>query len=200
VMVADQASLGVQGVEVKRMSWADDWDAFGVGENSVDVAIASRSIATDDLQDSLLKLTRVARRRACITLPCSSSPRVDNRLLEAAGLAAYVGYDFVYAINILIANGLRPEVNYIGSTREETFDSVEQAHEKLWRIVEGAAQGFASESELEQAKVNLDAWIDANLVANSRAGESDDHGVVQGAYRLAQARTITWAFIAWSTE
>ena len=40
-----------------------------------DVAIASRSIATADLRDALLRLTEVARRRVCITLATGSPPR-----------------------------------------------------------------------------------------------------------------------------
>ena len=43
-------NAGVTGVKTVQMSWADDWVAHGVGPKSVDVAIASRSIATDDLE------------------------------------------------------------------------------------------------------------------------------------------------------
>ena len=77
---------GVRTVFPKLMSWEDDWPAFGVREGMTDVAIASRSIATADLRDSLLRLTDVARRRVCITLATGSSPRVDERILAAVGL------------------------------------------------------------------------------------------------------------------
>ena len=62
---------GVRTVFPKLMSWEDDWPAFGVREGMTDVAVASRSIATADLRDALLRLTEVARRRVCITLALS---------------------------------------------------------------------------------------------------------------------------------
>lgn len=70
-----------------------------------DVAIASRSIATSDLRDALLRLTEVARRRVCITLATGSSPRVDERILAAVGLPSVLGRDYLYAFNILANEG-----------------------------------------------------------------------------------------------
>lgn len=73
-MQARLDAAGVRTVFPKLMSWEDDWPAFGVREGMTDVAIASRSIATADLRDALLRLTEVARRRVCITLATGSSP------------------------------------------------------------------------------------------------------------------------------
>ena len=67
-MQARLDAAGVRTVFPKLMSWEDDWPAFGVREGMTDVAVASRSIATADLRDALLRLTEVARRRVCITL------------------------------------------------------------------------------------------------------------------------------------
>ena len=75
-------AFGVSQVEPKLMSWADDWHALGIADKSVDVAIASRSIATDDMAAALDKLHNVARRRCCLTLPTGCSPRMDARVLE----------------------------------------------------------------------------------------------------------------------
>ena len=77
----DMSELGVGGVDIHVMSWDDNWNEHGIGENCVDVAFASRSIATYDLRHALEKLTRVARRRVCITLPASLSPKSDDKLL-----------------------------------------------------------------------------------------------------------------------
>lgn len=60
-----------------RMSWEDDWANYGLGKGSVDVAVASRSVITHDLEDSLKKLSAVARERACVTVCTGVSPRVD---------------------------------------------------------------------------------------------------------------------------
>lgn len=51
-----------------RMSWEDDWANYGVEENSVDVAVASRSVITHDLEDSLKKLSAVACKKVCVTV------------------------------------------------------------------------------------------------------------------------------------
>ncbi|WP_418866948.1 methyltransferase domain-containing protein, partial [Senegalimassilia anaerobia] len=50
-----------------QLSWEEDWAAKGVRPGMVDVCTASRSIATANLRDSLLRLTDIARRRVCIT-------------------------------------------------------------------------------------------------------------------------------------
>lgn len=60
-MQARLNEAGVRTVFPKLMSWEDNWPAFGVREGMTDVAVASRSIATADLRDALLRLTEVAR-------------------------------------------------------------------------------------------------------------------------------------------
>ena len=185
VMEADQRALGIDPVRAIKMSWADDWTEHGIGPNSVDVAIASRSIATDNLLDSLLKLNDVARRRVCITLPCSSSPRADDRLLEAAGFSGNIGHDFAYAFNILVQRGFKPEVAYIENTRIERFESRDEALGRFAGIVGDAMRGRVSDEALAAIPEKLDSWLEENLV------ERD------GAYELAEPREVVWAFIAW---
>ena len=188
VMLADQASLGVEGVDVHVMSWEDDWDAEGVGPDCADVAIASRSIATYDLQESLLKLDRAARRRACITLPRSATPKIDDELLAVTGFGSRIGRDFLYAFNILAALGKSPEVAYIPNTRIEKFDSFEAALEGFSDIVRGAVDGLATQAEIETIPTRLRPWLETNLV-------HDELG-----FHLNHPRHVTWAFIAWNTS
>ena len=185
-MLGDQADLGVSGVDARLVSWSDDWDAAGIAEKSVDVAIASRSIATSDLRDSLMRLDRIARRRVCITLPCGPSPRSDDRILEAAGFGRRVGRDFVYAFNILISCGITPEVAYIPNTRTDAFDSFEDACAGFESIVRGAVEGVASPEELEAMPARLRAWLEQHLVRDERG------------WHLEQDRKVIWAFIAWN--
>lgn len=185
VMLADQRELGVTGVETHLMSWNDDWSEHGVGEKSVDVALASRSIATYDLKEALMKLDRAARRRVCLTLPCGPSPRVDERLLEAAGFEFRMGRDFLYAFNILASMGINAEVAYIPSARMELFDTFEDACAAFEKIVSEAVQGLATPKEIEAIPEHMRPWLEANLV-------HDDRG-----YHLSEDRKVTWAFIAW---
>ena len=191
---------GVRTVFPKLMSWEDDWPAFGVREGMTDVAVASRSIATADLRDALLHLTEVARRRVCITLATGSSPRVDERILAAVGLPAVLGRDYLYAFNILAAEGIRTEVRYIDSTRDDTFASPEDAYEKLAAMIDDSSAVRASDTERQRARANLREWLTANLVPNESAGAPDRKGIPQLAWRLAEPRTVTWAFLAWNAR
>ena len=185
VMIADQDALGVKHVDIKLMSWSDDWDSFGVSAKSVDVAIASRSIATSDLRDSLERLDRVARRRVCVTLPGSSSPRCDDDLLCAAGLEGHVGHDFLYAFNILTQMGIKPEVSYIPNTRIERFDTFDEALEKFSAVALEAARGYATSAQIDAIPANLRAWLEHELIE------------IDGMLQLREPRNVVWAFIDW---
>lgn len=196
-----QAILDAEGIRTvfpKRMSWSDDWPALGVRPGMVDVALASRSVATADLRDSLLRLTDVARRRACVTLATGSSPRTDERILNAIGLSSVLGRDHLYAFNILANEGLRPEVAYIDSERTDTFDSLDDAFGVFTRMVDDATAAFIGAEERAAAIARLRTWLEENLVANERAGLPDKKGLPEKPLRLREPRTVTWAFIAWN--
>ena len=187
---------GVTSVFPKQMSWEDDWAACGVGLESADVCVASRSIAVADLEEALLRLTDVARRRVCITLATGSSPRTDERVLQAIGLQSVLGRDYLYAFNILAARGIKAEAAYIESTRSDTFDSLDEACEDLARMVEDSA-AFVPRAERDAALARLRPWLEGQLVENERAGLPDRKGVPERALRLRDPRTVTWAFLAW---
>ena len=183
------------------MSWEDDWPAFGVREGMTDVAIASRSIATADLRDALLRLTEVARRRVCITLATGSSPRVDERILAAVGLPSVLGRDYLYAFNILADEGIKGRGalhrqhprRYVRHPRGRLREA--SRHDRRLR---GRAR--FRRASAQQARANLREWLTANLVPNETAGAPDRKGVIQLAWRLAEPRTVTWAFLAWNTH
>lgn len=188
VMLADQEELGIETVTSHIMSWDDNWEDFGLGDSSVDVALASRSMATYDLKESLMKLDTVARRRACLTMPAGPSPKSDPALIEAAGFKGRIGNDFLYAFNILAQCGIAPEVAYIPNSRLEVFDSFDDALETFSDIVHSSVKGTVPDGELDQIPARLAPWLEERLV-------HDDMG-----YHLAKERNVTWAFIAWSTE
>ena len=187
VMEDDQRNLGVEGVETHVMSWDDDWSQHGFEPNAVDVALASRSIATSDLQQALFKLNDIARRRVCITLPCGPSPRVDNDLLRACGFPEKIGHDFLYAFLILANAGFKPEVAYIRNTRAECFETRDDAFSKLYDIVVESVKGTVEESELAAVPAKLNAWLDDNLLETDKG------------FQLKNEREVIWAFIAWET-
>ncbi|MDD7369683.1 MAG: methyltransferase domain-containing protein [Berryella intestinalis] len=183
-----EGSLGSD-VRVMKMSWEDDWDRFGVKPRSADVAVASRSIATSDLEDALMKLDAVARRRVCITLPCASSPRIDRAFIDAVGLGRGLGRDFLYAFNILAARGIRPEVAYIPSKRYDTFETIDEARRLFGAMIESAARED-DDTSVERAFDLLEPWLSENIVPNDRDGEKP--------LRTKNPRNVTWAFISWN--
>lgn len=176
-------------VETKLLAWDDDWKAAGMEPRSVDVALASRSIATTDLEDALTKLDRTARERCCITLVANASPRYDEHVMNAIGASVTRSHDFVYAFNILIGMGKLPEVSYIHSPRRDTFDSLDSGVADFARMLEGG-----NEDKLEE----LRSYIAAHMVENPHAGQPGSKGEPQGRYMLDHVRMVHWAFIAWS--
>ena len=182
----------------KHMSWEDDWPALGVRPGMVDVAVASRSIATADLRESLLRLTDVARRRVCVTLATGSSPRTDERILNAIGLHSVLGRDYLYAFNILANEGLHPEISYIDSARTDTFDSLDDALGVFERMVNDATAALVGDDERTEALGRLRPWLEENLVRNERADLLDRKGLPEKPLRLREPRVVTWAFIAWN--
>lgn len=187
----------VKCVTAKQMSWEDDWQAHNVGPKSADVCMASRSIAVDDLEEALLRLDSVAKRRVCITLATGSSPRTDERILAELGLEHALGRDYLYAFNILVANGIYPEISYIRSKRFDTYESFEDAHESLVKMVNDAST-FATDEQRERAIRRLHGWLKNNLVENEREGVPDCKGIPEKPFKLKNPRIVTWAFIAWN--
>lgn len=172
-----------------QLAWDENWDSAGIKPKSVDVAIASRSIATSDLEAALLKLDRAARRRCCITLVATASPRYDTHIMNAIGASVTNSRDYVYAFNILVGLGINPEVRYIDSPRRDTFDSLEDGVVDFSRILEGG-----NENRIDA----LRGYLAAHMVANPHAGEPGPKGKPQGRYMLDHIRMVHWAFIAWT--
>ena len=70
------------------LAWEDDWEEAGLGENSVDVAFASRSLMSGNVFSAVRKLDAAARSRAAVVVPDSLLPSRDPRLLTYLGRTA----------------------------------------------------------------------------------------------------------------
>lgn len=192
------ATRNIKDITTKCLNWDEDWKSAGMKPDTFDVCIASRSLMTSDLKAALLKLTDVARRRVCITLSTGLSPRFDSRMLGEIGLEKMVRHDHIYAFNILVNEGMKPELSYIESRRKDTFDSVLAAREFYTHMIDMATKGCISAEERALACKRLDKWLDENLVENECAGQLDGTGCAEGALRVVEPRLISWAFIAWN--
>ena len=165
-------------IHPEQLSWGEDWTARDLPV--CDVAFASRSIATDDMVDALDKLAQRALRRVCLTLATDSSPRSDEVLLRAIGRPRETYPDFVFGMNILWQEGLKPELSYITSKRPSEFPSFEEAIEKTCQIVE------ATPEERERLVVYSKEHLHEVENADGERVWSYDH-----------VRETSWAFISW---
>ena len=170
------------------VAWDDDWEAAGLAPGSVDVALASRSITTSNLKAALEKLTAVARRRRCVTLVAGAGPHCDEHIMEAIGASVTHSRDYVYAFNILVQMGEKPEVRYIDSPRHDTFDSLEEGLADFARMLEDG-----NENKLDE----LRSYLKRHMVENPHVGEPGEKGAPQGRYMLDHERIVRWAFLAW---
>ncbi len=161
------------------VAWDDDWGRAGVPV--CDVALASRSIATDDMQAALAKLDAHARRRVCITLTTGLSPRVDPTLLEAIGREQPRYPDCVFAFNILWGMGIRPELSYIDSSRASRFESFDGAIDKNVQIMN------ASPEEREMLVAYARQHLHEKRDTDGETWWEFDH-----------QRVTSWAFLAWN--
>lgn len=114
-------------ITVIQASWEDDWDALGIPV--CDVALASRSIATPDMEASLEKLAGKARRRVCVTLPTRDSPRYDKVLWDAVGRSRRVMSEALYGVGILFQQGINPDMRMIVTDKNSGFPTREEACE-----------------------------------------------------------------------
>jgi SAM-dependent methyltransferase len=95
----------------------EDWEAAGITENCVDIALASRSTMVDDLWEAFCKLERAARVKVAVTMATEFGPR-DTKLMRAGddGELLFVP-DFVFALNLLLQKGRYPELRFIDSLK-----------------------------------------------------------------------------------
>ncbi len=164
-------------IHTKLLSWDDDWDVADVPV--ADVALASRSMAADDLQDAIEKISSRARRRVCCTLGTNASPRIDPVLMRAIGRPEPGAPEFVYAMNLLWSMGWLPELNLIDSARQDLFERPEDAVAKHAGILECTPEELTA----------LQAYVDEHLVlVDTPEGKR---------WRFDHERMTHWAFISW---
>ena len=198
--LAENAAIHeVDSIDSFKMSWEDDWSAFGLEDGMADVAIASRSMAVPRLDEALDKLTRVARRKCCITMSTGAAPYIDNRILSAIGVPASSTKDYLYAFGILAQRGFEPSVDYIYSTRKDTFDSHAEALADFARMIDRCGTPL-TDAERAAARDRLSTWLERHIVENPDAGKPDKKGVPEGLLCLDVLRVVSWAFISWNAR
>ena len=164
---------GIANVTAVLGSWEDDWDELGIPVH--DLAIASRSLAVDDLGGALAKLDARAGRVACLCTSVGDGPR-DRRVFEAVGRPFQPGPDYLNVYGHLRGMGICADVAVIG--REE------------WRV-------YASPQEAAASMAGMLRGITAAEQARLLSFLEDRLTSCPGGLRLPEPRLIRWAVIWW---
>lgn len=201
------SSNRASGVIPLSMSWEDNWSAFGLNAGCVDVALASRSVITHDLEDSLRKLSAVASSKVCVTAATGYSPRVDVRAAKAMGLRLARHNDAAFVFGIAGDLGYEPNVSYIHSARNKTYASREAAFDSLMETMRYVDDRY-DQVDKQLAAQRLNAWLDQHLVPakkddcssvqdNSPCSVASDASGTSGLLQIDEPRIVPWAFISW---
>lgn len=164
-------------LDVRKLSWLADWSDLPVA----DVFLASRSLFSTDLYETILKMEAHARRRVCLTVATLESPGHDVTMQRAIGRPQQRTAEFVYLLNMLIQMGRLPEMSYIAHVKPTFGDTLAEVREEF----EHEDGPFTAEEE-----PLLEAFIARNFTEQPQP---------DGTVKVARAykRYVRWAFIAW---
>ncbi|MEZ7672594.1 class I SAM-dependent methyltransferase [Pauljensenia sp. 20925_1_27] len=174
----------------RLLAWEDDWEEAGLGQNSVDVAFASRSLMSGNVFSAVRKLDSAARSRAAVVVPGSLLPSRDPRILTYLGRStrrARIVRDVTRALTSL---GRIPAFATTRTFRPMRFSSFDEARSDLRRLA-GPEPFTVREQRL------FDAYAAQHFMretATGTSGESDDQWILD--YKLP----VTWVFIGWRTD
>lgn len=172
------------------LAWEDDWEEAGLGENSVDVAFASRSLMSGDVSACVRKLDAAARSRAAVVVPDSLLPSRDPRLLTYLGRSARRPRVVREVTCALASLGRIPVFATTRSFRPMRFPSFDEARSDLRRLA-GPEPFTAREERL------FDAYAAQHFVREDTATTSEKAGEQ---WVLDYPLPVTWVFIGWRTD
>ena len=172
------------------LAWEDDWEEAGLGENSVDVAFASRSLMSGDVSACVRKLDAAARSRAAVVVPDSLLPSRDPRLLTYLGHSARRPRVVREVTRALASLGRIPVFATTQTFRPMRFPSFDEARSDLRRLA-GPEPFTAREERL------FDAYAAQHFVREDAATTSEKAGEQ---WVLDYPLPVTWVFIGWRTD
>jgi SAM-dependent methyltransferase len=124
VLIRQAQENNIQNIRTIQGSWEDDWQQLGIGIH--DIAIASRSLAVDNLSLALQKLNDHAREYVFISDRIAPTP-FDPAAFAAIGRAFQSGPDYIYTVNILYAMGIHPCIDILKLDRDYIYSDMEEA-------------------------------------------------------------------------
>ncbi len=172
------------------LAWEDDWEAAGLGTDSVDVAFASRSLMAEAVGPFVAKLDSAARSRAAVVVPDSLLPSRDPRLLTYLGRSARHPRVVRDVTRALAPLGRIPVVATTRTFRPMRFSSFDEARADLRRLA-GPEPFTAREQRL------FDVYAAQHFVREAPADPSE---ATEGHWVLDYRLPVTWEFIGWRTD
>ncbi len=158
-------------------SWEDDWPSLGITPH--DVAIASRSLAVDNLQQALEKLCMFAKKKVAVTDRVKHGPR-DPYAFKAVGRELEIGPDYIYTLNLLYQMGIQASCTFIKLQEKQEYPDLEEA-------VQSYSWMFHNLNEKEKKKLK-------NYVQSITTRADNDM------LQLNREHLPTWAFISWHPQ
>ena len=172
------------------LAWEDNWEAAGLGTDSVDVAFASRSLMSGDVPACVRKLDAAARSRAAVVVPDSLLPSRDPRLLTYLGRSARHPRVVRDVSRTLTSLGRIPTFATTRTFRPMRFSSFDEARADLRRLA-GPKPFTAREQRL------FDAYAAQHF---ARKAPTDPSEATEGHWVLDYLLPVTWVFIGWRTD
>lgn len=115
---------GRHNITICNGAWEDDWNTLQIPTH--DVALASRSLAVQDLKKALFKLSTHARKKVVITDRVKHGP-FDPDAFAAIGRPLRTGPDYIFTLNLLYQMGYLPTVDYIRIEDASVYPSFTEA-------------------------------------------------------------------------
>ncbi|PMC91312.1 class I SAM-dependent methyltransferase [Actinomyces graevenitzii] len=193
------------------LAWDDDWQAAGLGKNSVDVAFASRSLMAADVQPYICKLDLAARVKAAVVVPGGSLPSADPQLLAYLGRPTAPPRAVESVKRVLADLGRVPVLSTTTTLRPMRFASFEEGLANLRRLA-GPEPFSAQEQELfdayavehfQQVPGAMPTKQDWHKPQSERPQKqsADSFGAeAENHWMLDYDLPVTWKFIGWRTD
>ena len=124
---------GITNLTTKLLSWEDDWQAAKVPV--CDVAISSRSLLAENIEDAVAKLDAHARRRVCITARAAGDLCWTSKIADFLGREAPETFDYARIIKAGLDLGRMVDVGHIIDKRIDIFETQEGLRQFLKRKV-----------------------------------------------------------------
>lgn len=176
-LTAGAAAEGMENITTVQGAWEDDWTGLGLTPH--DIAVASRSLAVDDLEAALLKINNFARQKVYLTDRVGSGP-FDPEVFAAVGRPFEPGPDYIITLNMLYRLGIHARVDFIPAEYSASYANRAEAVDSLIWMLEELQPGEAEKFE---------AYLDKRLSLQA-----------DGTWLVARRHQPLWAVLWWEQE